>query len=101
MRTRSTELPSSYANTKDETPIDRLLEHATDQAVPVKSETCGALLNDFQKILSAGLDLPRCWKHEQWESRLEDDIFAARNEMNLSREVCLKKDASGALIRRL
>jgi len=59
----------------------------------INSEQCGNLLNDFQPILT---DVPKCPKHDDiWSPDLEHDLFKVRNQINLTRELNLAKDAQG------
>lgn len=87
-------LSSTIQSPKD-TPVDRLLEHAHGGNVMINSEQCGNLLNDFQQILSAGNDVPKCPKHDIWSPDLEHDLFKVRNQINLTRELSLAKDGQG------
>jgi hypothetical protein len=87
-------LSSTIQSPKD-TPVDRLLEHAHRGNVVIDSKQCGNLLNDFQQILSAGNDVPKCPKHDIWSPDLEHDLFKIRNQINLTRELKLAKYAQG------
>ncbi|KAF4637156.1 hypothetical protein G7Y89_g909 [Cudoniella acicularis] len=75
-----------------DTPIKRLLSHAHEPNMVIKSEQCGAILNDFQKILSAGHDIPKCAWHDMWSPEFEEFLVTIRNWMNLTRKIWLGKE---------
>ncbi|KUJ18790.1 uncharacterized protein LY89DRAFT_717327 [Mollisia scopiformis] len=92
---RSAESPWLHAAVG--TPVERLLSCAQGSNTMLKSEQCGAILNDFQHILSSGSDISQCPEHDSWSSVVEEDLINIRNRMNMTNEIRLEngyKDSS-------
>jgi hypothetical protein len=78
-----------------DTPIKRLLSHVNEPNMVIKPELCGAILNDFQTILNAGHDIPKCEWHDIWNPAFEEFLVTVRNWMNLTRKIWLGKETQG------
>jgi len=64
----------------------------------IKPEQCGAILNDFQTILGAGYDTPKCTLHDVWSPAIEESLVTIRNWMNLTKKMWLGKEIQGRYV---